>query len=390
MANVAAVVHEHCRLEVPLLQHIAQILAALQLIRLEPLVDQLQAPLGQHHARELQGLDLVQLTLLQEDAKVLQHGGRLARLGRRVLEALDGLDVAHVARGRVCRHLCRRLIVALLEELLELAVEEVVRPRQPTARGEVDGQPEVLQRIGDVRDDVFLIHSHGQYLPAAVYAHDPASSVVGRRHEDGVRADAVHVDGRGGREVKYVQVPELCHHVDDLVLVGHLHRDRKVPLGVRRVVDISRLALEALRLAHLRDEELRGRRRARGEADERARCVGPLHLVRRERRRMPLDELVLLRLRGVQLDGPPDATALALRDADEDAPLLILADAVVNDLAPRQIRVSRKLFSRRPTPLDGPVVHRRRRDDGHRGARDPLPELHRLRHLVPRHLLLHL
>ena len=76
--------------------------AAPHLVLFEPLLQQLLASLLQHGPAQLQGLKLVELALVQQDAKVLEEGGRLARLGRNTLEPPDGVRCAEdtlVGRG---------------------------------------------------------------------------------------------------------------------------------------------------------------------------------------------------------------------------------------------------------------------------------------------------
>ena len=64
------------------LDEVAQLLAALQLVLLEPLLQELLPALGQDGPAELQGLVLVELTLVQQDTEILQQWGGLAGLGR--------------------------------------------------------------------------------------------------------------------------------------------------------------------------------------------------------------------------------------------------------------------------------------------------------------------
>ncbi len=58
--------------------NIAELLAASQLVLLQPLLEQLLATLLQNRARKLQRFELVELALLKQDAEVLQDGGQPA------------------------------------------------------------------------------------------------------------------------------------------------------------------------------------------------------------------------------------------------------------------------------------------------------------------------
>lgn len=61
------------------------------LVLLQPFLQQLLAPLLEDRPAELQRLKLIELALIQQDSKVLEQRGGLARLGRNALEATDGV-----------------------------------------------------------------------------------------------------------------------------------------------------------------------------------------------------------------------------------------------------------------------------------------------------------
>ena len=64
------------------LDQIPELLAALELVFLQPLLEQLLPALGEHGPAQLQGLELVELSLVQEDPEILQQRRCLASLGR--------------------------------------------------------------------------------------------------------------------------------------------------------------------------------------------------------------------------------------------------------------------------------------------------------------------
>ena len=77
------------------------------LVFFQPLLNELLLALCKHGPAQLQGLVLVQLAGLQEDAKVLQQGGGLARGRGHLLEPLDGLGRAQDALWkRMYVHVC--------------------------------------------------------------------------------------------------------------------------------------------------------------------------------------------------------------------------------------------------------------------------------------------
>ena len=93
------------------LDQVTQLLPALQLILLEPLLQKLLPSLGQDGATQLQALELVELALVQKNAEILQQGRRLAGLGGDLTNGvknigskkryLQGVSERFVRRGTV-------------------------------------------------------------------------------------------------------------------------------------------------------------------------------------------------------------------------------------------------------------------------------------------------
>lgn len=117
------------------------------LVLLEPLLEELLPALGEDGACELERLDLVELSLLEEDAEVLEDGREDAGLGRHRLELLDGLGRAQDAAGRVGRDLGRLAELPRLEEAVVLLDVEVVGAGKVGARGELDGEVGVVEGL---------------------------------------------------------------------------------------------------------------------------------------------------------------------------------------------------------------------------------------------------
>uniref|UniRef100_A0A8W7PT82 Uncharacterized protein n=1 Tax=Anopheles coluzzii TaxID=1518534 RepID=A0A8W7PT82_ANOCL len=172
---------------------IAELLAALELLLLQPLLAQLLAALRQHRAAQFERFVLVQLALIEQNAEVLQQRRRVrARLGRHLLELLDRLRRAQDALRRDRRHLGRLRKLAVLEQLVKLAHEQILRAGQIVAHRHAQRQVRVLQHRVDVRDDLLLVDRHRQHLALAVNADDAAARFVRRGHKDRVARDAVH------------------------------------------------------------------------------------------------------------------------------------------------------------------------------------------------------
>ena len=91
VGNVGPQVHGQGQSGIGGLHQIAQFFRALQLVLLQPFFQELFAALLKHWSTEFQGLEFVQLALVQEDSKVLEQRGSLARLGRNLLEFADRL-----------------------------------------------------------------------------------------------------------------------------------------------------------------------------------------------------------------------------------------------------------------------------------------------------------
>lgn len=94
---------------------------------------------------ELDRLNLVELTLLEEDAKVLEDRRERSGLDGDALELLDRLRRSEDTPGRVGSDLGGLGELARLEELIVLRDVEVVRSRKVGARGELDGEIGVVE-----------------------------------------------------------------------------------------------------------------------------------------------------------------------------------------------------------------------------------------------------
>jgi hypothetical protein len=149
------------------------------------------------------------------------------------------------------------------QKMQSLKLSSLQRSTNSVLYRDAEGELGVGEDRGDVGDNVGLVHSHGQHLALAVHTNDAASRLgelhakmrtrkqeqknrtqiiadtcqivmksclvnkdaspithkqTHRRDEDGVRADAVHVDAGTRLHVVEVDVAKLGDHVDHIVL----------------------------------------------------------------------------------------------------------------------------------------------------------------------------
>lgn len=96
------------------------------------------------------------------------------------------------------------------------------------------------------------------YLSLAVDANEAARSGVRHRDENRLSRHAAREQKRAGTDMPDVEEAELGDHVDQVVALGRLKRDREVGRGLGRPHDVDGLAREARAgLADLQDQELR-------------------------------------------------------------------------------------------------------------------------------------
>ena len=70
--------------------------------------------------------------------------------------------IAHL--GRTSGHLGRLSVLPVLEQIVELADEQILGAGQIVPGGHSQRQIRILQRVGDVLDDIILLDTYRQYL----------------------------------------------------------------------------------------------------------------------------------------------------------------------------------------------------------------------------------
>mmetsp|Transcript_25740 Transcript_25740/g.76640 ORF Transcript_25740/g.76640 Transcript_25740/m.76640 type:complete len:1065 (+) Transcript_25740:1273-4467(+) len=158
---------------------VAELLGALQLVVLEPLLDELAALLLHHRPDELNGLLRVQLAVLEQGGEVMEDRGRLARHDLHGLEHLDGLRRPERAALALRRDGGRAPVVAGGEALGELPLEELVGAREAKALRQGEGDllavGELHEVVHDVAHDRGLVHGDADDLTLAIHAEGAAS-----------------------------------------------------------------------------------------------------------------------------------------------------------------------------------------------------------------------
>uniref|UniRef100_A0A1I8JFC5 NAD-specific glutamate dehydrogenase n=1 Tax=Macrostomum lignano TaxID=282301 RepID=A0A1I8JFC5_9PLAT len=113
---------------ISLFHQVAKLLRAFQLVLFQPFLNNLFATLLQHWSAQLQALVFVQLAL---DGEVLQHWRSSARLHWHLLKSLNSLRRTQDTLWRAGGHFGRFGVVALLEQGVEFAQEQIVRALKP-------------------------------------------------------------------------------------------------------------------------------------------------------------------------------------------------------------------------------------------------------------------
>ena len=151
----------------------------------------------------------------------------------------------------------------------------------------------------------------------------------------------------------------LGHQVDNLVLLRDLHRDREVVGGFLREIDVDGSLGEdgiTLLVVDFNNVELGACRSAVAEGEDLGLCRRALQFDGTESSGVALDCLTDTAVARVELHISDNATLLR-RDGDDNHPLLVMADSVVDDLG-AQVGVAVEHFDGRGLAWikDVPVV----------------------------------
>ncbi|PNY29194.1 Uncharacterized protein TCAP_00893 [Tolypocladium capitatum] len=409
LGHIGLEVDGECHVDIIRSHHVTQLLRAIQLAFLEPLLQQVLSVLLEDGLGELDGLVSVQHTLVEKHAEVLQSKGHLARLHGESLELLDRLGCSEEAPGGVGGDLGGLHVVTRVKQLVELLRIKAVRTRQSGSRGQLDGNLRVGGVLEEVGDDGRVVDGDKEHLTLAVDTHKARRVAVGAAGEDGLARDSVHEDEGAGLEVVQVNEAVLGDHEDDAVLLRDLQSHGEVVGRLGREEDVDGLFRESrvrLGMVDLDDVELGAGGGSHGKTEEPGVLGGTLQSQGAESSGMALDGLTNATVLGVQLHGSDDTAALG-GDANDDHPLAVLVGAVVDDLATlaqtsddgfgsrrgeaeRNVGIALKDLGRRV--LSGvvhvPVVDAGGGDETEGGLANPPPELDVLVHCARLELLL--
>ena len=142
---------------------------------------------------------------------------------------------------RICSNLSGLIELPTLEELLVLLDVQVIRTREISPTGELEGQFGVIKYGEDIRNDGILIDVNAQNLSLLVNADDAMRSLVFCSNEDGLPRNSVHIDASTRFEVIEVNKAVFRDQIDDSVLFRDLHRDGEIVGRLWREVDVDLL-----------------------------------------------------------------------------------------------------------------------------------------------------
>ena len=313
LGNIGLEVDRQGHVHIVRANHVTKLLGAVQLVLLEPLLQEVFSVLLQNWLCKFDRLVAVQSTLVEEHTEVLQGVGHLTRLGGQTLELLDGVSSTQEAARGVCGNLGSLSIVASVEELLELSGVQVIGTGETSARSELDGDFGVGRIIEEVRNNVSFVNGDKEDLTLAVDTHKTRGVVVSASSEDGLAGNSVHEDESSGLKVVKVNKAVLGNHEDDTILLRDLESDGEIVGGLGREEDVDSLLLEdwvRFGVVDLNNVNLGTSSSSHSETEELGILGSALEAQGAERSSVTLNGLTNATVLGVQLHGADDAALL--------------------------------------------------------------------------------
>ena len=353
--------------------HVSESLAAGDLILLHPLLQKRLLVLGEDESGEGHSLNLVQTTKLHNRADVHEEGRLLARSRGHLLQLLQGVLVTNQSAGGLVGDLSSTLDIALLHHSSELLHEDVISTGETQTASQIQSQRLVLQAVHHERHEVSLLQGDLDQSTLVSRQTDDTSSAHLSGQENGILAHARAEQQRAGHDIEHVHETHLGHHVRDAARLINLHAHGEIASSLRREGNVSRLALEATLLAQLHSHVLAHRLGSllldKGEQHTLSHLV--VHV--QETSAVSSENLRLLVLNRVQLDGSSNAVLSTLANTDNDAPLLVGAHTVLQDLASSQVSMTVEHLSGVGLTLNAPVENGGLGDNGDVLGIDPAP-----------------
>ncbi len=162
---------------------------------------------------------LVELAFLQQDTEVLQDRRKRARLNWNLFELFDSRWCAEDTPWGVGSDLGRLGILSTCEEMLVLLHIKVICPWKVCSTRHLKGEFWVVEGGEDIGYHRVVVDIHAEDLTLLVHPNDAVGRFVFCGDEDGVTADAVHVDVGTGLEVVEVDEAVFGDEVDDAMLL---------------------------------------------------------------------------------------------------------------------------------------------------------------------------
>ncbi|CAI6082879.1 unnamed protein product [Clonostachys chloroleuca] len=293
--------------------HITELLRAIQLLLLEPLLKQVLAVLGQNRLGKLDRLVRIQSTLVEKHTEVLQGESHLSRLSLELLELLNSLGGSEETARRVCCNLGGFAVVTSVEELVELSGVEVVGAGKASTRCHLDGDFAVGRILKEIGDRIRVINSNKQDLTLTVDTHQSSRSVIGTRGEYGFARDTVHEDTGSSLQVIEMDEPVLGYHEDNTVFLRNLQGHGEVVGSLRGEEDVDSLLLEnrvVLGVVDFNNVKFGTGGGSHGEGEELGILGSAFQPQRAEGSGVALDSLANATVLGVELHGTNNTATL--------------------------------------------------------------------------------
>lgn len=183
--NVGAKVNRESEVHIGHSTEVTELLTTLELVLFEPLFEELLLALLYDRTGKFKRFVLVELSLLEQDAKVLQDRSKGTRNSGEVLESLDGLWGTQQPTGRVDGNFGSLAVLAVLDVDLVLLLDHTVGPRKTGTSSKLDSELRVVESFCivsralvkyeltlNIGHNSLLIHANTQNLTLPVHSDD--------------------------------------------------------------------------------------------------------------------------------------------------------------------------------------------------------------------------
>mmetsp|Transcript_30328 Transcript_30328/g.70761 ORF Transcript_30328/g.70761 Transcript_30328/m.70761 type:complete len:477 (+) Transcript_30328:3188-4618(+) len=235
LVRVCPEIDGQCKLHLHGEHNVTELLSALKLVLLEPLLHELSATLLHHRAHELHGLNCVQLAILEQGGEVQQDGW--LPIGLHSLELVDSFRRSQHATLALSDNLRCSLVITRSEHLRELALEQLVSPWQAKAscQSECDLHSvwQALELIHDVAHENWLVHLDACGHALLVHIDETSARCASNCDENHVLRHFGADQHRCRSHVKDQEKASLGDHVNHSVLLAEVKGHCKVRRSFR-------------------------------------------------------------------------------------------------------------------------------------------------------------